>query len=80
MHNYIDIMCNICLRFFPVRGTNLGPAGKPSQSTPGGNITQTFANGSCQTSQDNEVAMWRVDYDKLIEVYAIEIIPGKLER
>ena len=43
------------------------------------NTTQTVAHGSCQTSQDTEGGMWRVDFDKLIEVYAIEITPGKLE-
>ena len=80
LHKCIEIRCNICLRFFPVRGTNLTSGGKPYQSTPGGNITETFANGSCQTSPDNEGSMYRVDFDKLIEVNAIEITPGKLER
>ena len=80
LHNCIDIRCIICLRFFPVRGTNLTSRGKPYQSTPGGNVTQTFANGSCQTSPDNEGAMYRVDFYQLVEINAIEITPGKLER
>ena len=78
MHNFIYIMCNLCLRLFPVRGKNLTLEGNTYQSTTGGSTTQTFANGSCQTSQDTEGAMWRIDFDKLIEVYAIEITPGML--
>ena len=71
-------MCNVCLRLFPVRGKKLTLGGNTYQSTTGGSTTQTFANGSCQTSQDTEGAMWRIDFDNLIEVYAIEITPGML--
>ena len=72
-------MCSICLHFFPVRGQNLSMGGNTYQSTTGGNTIQTFANGSCQTSQDTEGAMWRVDFDMLVEVDGIEITPGKLK-
>ena len=79
-------MCNICLclRFFPVRGKNLAMGGNVYQSsndseTVISSTTPTVANGSCQTSQDTDGGKWRVDFDKLIEVYAIEITPGKWE-
>lgn len=80
LHDFIYIMCIICLRFFPVRGKNLATGGKTYQTNTDGILTPTFVNGPCPTSQVNEGASWRVDFDKLIEVYAIEITPGKLER
>ena len=82
-------MRNLNLRFFSVRGKNLALGGKAYQydliprakasETIDGNTTQTSAYGSCPTSRSAAGMWWRIEFDKLIEVYVIEITPGKLE-
>ena len=73
--------------FFSVRGRNLAPEGRPYLSAaPGNNASKTndlktisiFRKDTCTQSGFGRNAWWRVDFVKLVEVYGLEIMRGKL--
>ena len=82
------IMCSFCVYLFSVIGKNLAPEGKAYQSyalrgnnaskANDGQTTNRFSRNKCAQSLQKKRAWWRVDWKKLVEVYAVEIMPGKL--
>ena len=70
-------------------GKNLAPEGKAylfngrrknnAFKTIDGKTTDVFQRDACMQSYYTTMAWWKVVWDKLIEVYAVEIMPGKLD-
>jgi len=73
---------------FSVQARNLAVEGKAYHSLAFGKKNASkaidgqtqiiFSDDSCITSRRQEKIWWRVDFAKLIEVYAVQITPGKL--
>ena len=83
-----DLMCSFCACTFSVRGKNLAPEGKAYTSRTRRKINATKAIDGRTTSKDHSCleshymkrrSWWRVDFQRLIVVYAVEITPGKLQ-
>ena len=83
-----DLMSNVCVHFASVMWRNLAPGGKAFQSDqrPWINATKAIDNAdtpkftthTCTRTQNRPKSWWRVDFNKLVEVYAVKVMPGKL--
>jgi len=83
-----DLRCNFCACAFSVRGKNLAQEGKAYIIRSRRKCNATKAIDGRTSSKDNSCleshymkrrSWWRVDFERLIELYAVEITPGKLE-
>ena len=81
-----DLKCNFCACTFSVSGKNLAPEGKAYIIHSPWNINATKAidgrttSNSCLESRYmKKRSWWRVDFQRLIVVYAVMITTGKLE-
>ena len=80
---------SVLLCLFSVRGKNLAPQGTAHLSRSGSRINATtviddnpsryYKDKSCINVYRSKRDWWRVDFGRLIMIYAVEITPGKIE-